>query len=57
MSQIAHIINFKKNKKVQLWDIADYDYKMASGVKKNLVLKVLQPTMLIKLLRINQMEL
>ena len=34
MSQIAHIINFRKNKRVQLWDIADYDYKMAYGVKK-----------------------
>ena len=34
MAQIAHIRNFKKNKKVQLWDVADYDHKMALGVKK-----------------------
>jgi len=34
MAQIAHICNFKKNNKVQLWDIADYDHKMAAGVKK-----------------------
>ena len=34
MSQIAHICNFHRDKRVELFDVADFDLKMAQGVKK-----------------------
>ena len=33
MSQIAHFCNFR-DKRVELFDVADFDLKMAQGVKK-----------------------
>jgi predicted dehydrogenase len=33
-SQIAHIINFYKDKRVELFDVADFDLDLAKGIKK-----------------------
>ena len=34
MSQIAHLINFYNNKNVELYDVADFDLKLAKKIKK-----------------------
>tara|TARA_B100001121_G_scaffold255042_1_gene232436 strand:+ start:44 stop:193 length:150 start_codon:yes stop_codon:yes gene_type:complete len=36
MSQIAHIINYYKNKKVELYEVCDLDENLAKEVKKKI---------------------
>ena len=51
MSQIAHICNFYKDKRVELFDVADFDLKMAQGVKKKFGFKGVATTNADKVIR------